>query len=108
MDAGVLLLHGLFEHKGRHQINSDWFENLNISPHSIDLPGHGEETTIKGHIDSWEENNEALKNGFRNLNNHTKKIVFGHSYGALIATYGVINEIIKPDYLILSAPLFKV
>ena len=76
MDAGVLLLHGLFEHKGRHQINSDWFENLNISPHSIDLPGHGEETTIKGHIDSWEENNEALKNGFRNLNNHTKKIVF--------------------------------
>ena len=63
MDAGVLLLHGLFEHKGRHQINSDWFENLNISPHSIDLPGHGEETTIKGHIDSWEENNEALKNG---------------------------------------------
>ena len=74
MDAGVLLLHGLFEHKGRHQINSDWFENLNISPHSIDLPGHGEETTIKGHIDSWEENNEALINGFRNLSNHIKKI----------------------------------
>ena len=107
MDAGVLLLHGLFEHKGRHQINSDWFENLNISPYSIDLPGHGEESTTKGHIDSWEENNEALKNGFLNLSNYDKKIVFGHSYGALIATYGVINEIIKPDYLILSAPLFK-
>ena len=37
MDAGVLLLHGLFEHKGRHQINSDWFENLSISPYTIDL-----------------------------------------------------------------------
>ena len=36
MDAGVLLLHGLFEHKGRHQINFDWFENLGISPHLID------------------------------------------------------------------------
>ena len=95
MDAGVLLLHGLFEHKGRHQINSDWFENLNVSPHSIDLPGHGEKSTTKGHIDSWDENNEALKIGFQNLNNHNKKIVFGHSYGALIATYGVINQIVK-------------
>ena len=47
MDAGVLLLHGLFEHKGRHQINSDWFENLSISPHTIDLPGHGKNQQLR-------------------------------------------------------------
>ena len=64
MDAGVLLLHGLFEHKGRHQINFDWFENLGISPHLIDLPGHGEGTIKKGHIQSWEDNESALKKGF--------------------------------------------
>jgi len=107
MDTGVLLLHGLFEHKGRHQINADWFKNLNISPYLIDLPGHGENSTTKGHIDSWEENNEALKKGFENLENYSKKIIFGHSYGALIATYGVINKIVEPDFLILSAPSFK-
>ena len=107
MDAGVLLLHGLFEHKGRHQINFDWFENLGISPHLIDLPGHGEETIKKGHIQSWEDNESALKKGFENLNSFSTKILFGHSYGALISVYGVINEVIKPDYLILTAPLFK-
>ena len=107
MDTGVLLLHGLFEHKGRHQINSDWFKNLNISPYLIDLPGHGEHSSTKGHIDSWDENNEALKKGFQNLENYPKKIIFGHSYGALIAAYGVINKIVEPDFLILSAPLFK-
>ena len=25
---GVLILHGLFEHKGRHEINAKWFEKF--------------------------------------------------------------------------------
>ena len=103
----VLLLHGLFEHKGRQKINAEWFEKLNIHTHLIDLPGHGNAAENKGDIDSWEDNNIAVLNGFKNIQNANKKILFGHSYGGLVATYAVLKEVVKPDYLILSAPLFE-
>ena len=103
----VLLLHGLFEHKGRHKINADWFDNLGMKSHLIDLPGHGASSKKKGDIDSWEDNDNAVINGFKNIQSAGKKILFGHSYGGLIATNAVLKEIVKPDYLILTAPLFE-
>ena len=103
----VLLLHGLFEHKGRHKINADWFDNLGMKSHLIDLPGHGTSAKKKGDIDSWEDNDNAVINGFENIQSAGKKILFGHSYGGLIATNAVLKEIVKPDYLILTAPLFE-
>ena len=106
-NTGVLLLHGLFEHKGRQKINAEWFEKLNIQSHLINLPGHGSDVSIKGDIDSWEENNVAVVNGFKNIQDVEKKILFGHSYGGLVAADAVLKEVVKPDYLILSAPLFQ-
>ncbi len=106
-NTGVLLLHGLFEHKGRQKINAEWFEKLNIHSHLIDLPGHGSETNNKGDIGSWEENSSAVVSGFKNIQSVEKKILFGHSYGGLVAADAVLKEVVKPDYLILSAPLFQ-
>ena len=107
VNTEVLLLHGLFEHKGRHKINADWFDKLGIKSHLIDLPGHGSDAKKKGDIDSWVENDNAVINGFQNIQSAEKKILFGHSYGGLVATNAVLKEIVKPDYLILTAPLFK-
>ena len=106
-NTGALLLHGLFEHKGRHQINADWFNNLNINTTLIDLPGHGKEASNRGDIDSWERNNQAVIEGFKSLENFDNKVLMGHSYGGLVAAYSILKGIISPDYLILSAPLFK-
>ena len=106
-NTGALLLHGLFEHKGRHQINADWFNNLNINTTLIDLPGHGKEDSNKGDIDSWERNDQAVEKAFKSLENFDNKVLMGHSYGGLVAAYSILRGIISPDYLILSAPLFK-
>ena len=106
-NTGALLLHGLFEHKGRHQINADWFNNLNINTTLIDLPGHGKEDSNKGDIDSWERNDQAVVKAFKSLENFDNKVLMGHSYGGLVAAYSILRGIISPDYLILSAPLFK-
>ena len=106
-NTGALLLHGLFEHKGRHQINADWFNNLNINTTLIDLPGHGKEDSNKGDIDSWERNDQAVEEAFKSLENFDNKVLMGHSYGGLVAAYSILRGIISPDYLILSAPLFK-
>ena len=106
-NTGALLLHGLFEHKGRHQINADWFNNLNINTTLIDLPGHGKEASNRGDIDSWERNDQAVIEAFKSLENFDNKVLMGHSYGGLVAAYSILKGIISPDYLILSAPLFK-
>ena len=106
-NTGALLLHGLFEHKGRHQINADWFDNLNIKTTLIDLPGHGKEDLNKGDIESWEINDQAIKNAFEDIEKYDDKVLIGHSYGGLVAAYSVLKGDVSPDFLILSAPLFK-
>ena len=83
------------------------FDKLGIKSHLIDLPGHGSDAKKKGDIDSWVENDNAVINGFQNIQSAEKKILFGHSYGGLVATNAVLKEIVKPDYLILTAPLFE-
>ncbi|MDA2970180.1 MAG: alpha/beta hydrolase [Actinomycetota bacterium] len=104
-NSGALVVHGLFEHKGRHQDNVNWLNNLGIQAFSINLPGHGD-IKYKGHIESWNENYEAIKEGFKLLDSVEKKIVFAHSYGCLVTLSAVLSGNIKPDYLILSAPHF--
>jgi alpha-beta hydrolase superfamily lysophospholipase len=106
-NTGALLLHGLFEHKARHQINADWFNNLKIETTLIDLPGHGQDDLNRGDIDSWERNDQAVEGAFTRIENYDTKVLIGHSYGGLVAAYSVLKKIISPDYLILSAPLFK-
>ena len=80
-NTAALMLHGLFEHKGRHQINADWFNNLKIETTLIDLPGHGAEEVNKGDIESWEKNDSAILEAFNGISNFDKKILIGHSYG---------------------------
>ena len=80
---------------------------LEIETTLIDLPGHGSEESSKGHIETWQKNDEAVLDAFNGLKNYDKKILIGHSYGGLVATYSVLKKIVSPDYLILSAPLFE-
>ena len=66
-NSSILLLHGLFEHKGRQTINAEWFEKLNITPFLVDLPGHGKDVENKGDLESWEQNDDAVIEAFKQL-----------------------------------------
>ena len=102
---GALVLHGLFEHKGRHQDNVAWLQKLGIEAFSFNLPGHGE-VEEKGHIESWEENLTTITSEYEKIAKKDKKIIFAHSYGSLVAVSAILRNRIEPDYLILSAPHF--
>jgi len=104
-NLGALVVHGLFEHKGRHQDNVEWLKNLGIKTYSLNLPGHGD-IAKKGHIEGWDENIEKIVNAFEKISSKDKKIIFAHSYGSLVAVSAVLRKKINPDYLILSAPHF--
>ena len=103
---GALVLHGLFEHKGRHKDNVAWLEKLGIEAFSFNLPGHGE-VDEQGHIDSWEENLTAISSAYQKIAKKDKKIIFAHSYGSLVSVSAILRNMIEPDYLILSAPHFE-
>ncbi len=85
---GALVVHGLFEHKGRHEDNVAWLEKLGIEAHSFNLPGHGD-VDEKGHIESWDENIESISKAYEEIEAKEKKIIFAHSYGSL-AIIGII------------------
>ena len=59
--TGLILFHGFFEHKERHRLNAEWFENLGINTHLVDLPGHGEDAIEKGDLESWDEVNKTAE-----------------------------------------------
>ena len=102
---GALVVHGLFEHKGRHQDNLAWLEKLGIETYSFNLPGHGE-VNEKGHLESWDENMIAISEAYEKIKTKDKKIIFSHSYGSLVSVSAILQNKINPDYLILSAPHF--
>ena len=104
-NLGALVVHGLFEHEGRHKDNVEWLKNLGIETYSLNLPGHGD-IKEKGHIETWDENIEAIVNAYNKIANKDKKIIFAHSYGSLVSVSAILREKIDPDYLILSAPHF--
>ena len=104
-NLGALVVHGLFEHEGRHKDNVEWLKNLGIETYSFNLPGHGD-IDEKGHIETWDENVEAIVNAYSKISNKDRKIIFAHSYGSLVTVSAILREKINPDYLILSAPHF--
>ena len=104
-NLGALVVHGLFEHEGRHKDNVEWLKNLGIETYSLNLPGHGD-IDEKGHIETWDENIEGLVNAYNKIVNKDIKIIFAHSYGSLVSVSAILREKIDPDYLILSAPHF--
>ena len=101
---GILLIHGLWEHQGRHDINASWFKNLNIDPFLMDLPGHGNNTEVFGHIEKWDEIENSVEQAYKKLNQYDIKLVFGISFGGQVGLHCILKGIIDPDFLILSAP----
>ena len=67
-NLGALVVHGLFEHEGRHKDNVEWLKNLGIETYSLNLPGHGD-IDEKGHIETWDENIEAIVNAYNKIVN---------------------------------------
>ena len=45
------------------------------------MPGHGKEEVNKGDIESWEINDQAVKDAFKDIEKYDNKVLIGHSYG---------------------------
>lgn len=108
-DIGIVLVHGLAEHKGRyHDFISQLLKN-NISVFAIDLRGHGESSGKRGDVKDFSNYLSDLHSFVCYIRDKYPKLklaIFGHSLGGLIScayvsTYNTI------DFLILSSPLLN-
>ena len=102
--VGILLIHGLWEHKGRHDVNASWFKNLNIEPFLVDLPGHGKNADVFGHIEQWEEVENSIVEAYKVIESYEVKIVFGISFGGQVALHCILKNIIAVSYTHLTLP----
>ena len=50
----------------------------------MDLPGHGNNTEVFGHIEKWDEIENSVEQAYKKLNQYDIKLVFGISFGGQV------------------------
>jgi lysophospholipase len=104
--VGIIIIHGIAEHKGRYEEFADRLYAAGISVFAPDLRGHGESSGTRGHIESFDDYMKDLDAFIRHTRREfpeLKLAVFGHSIGGLIAAAHAA-EYGGADFLVLSSP----
>jgi len=103
---GVVIVHGLAEHKGRYNDFIDSLADAGISVFAIDLRGHGESDGKRGDVQDFGDFIDDLHDAIKRIKSSYPKLklaLFGHSIGGLIASV-YCAEYSDIHYLILSSP----
>jgi alpha-beta hydrolase superfamily lysophospholipase len=109
--AVVGLLHGYAEHGERYGHVADAWAERGIATVAIDLRGHGRAEGRRGHCDRFEEyfdDAAELERLVREKQPDVPAILFGHSFGGLIAASVVERKAAPWRALLLSSPFFDV
>ena len=103
---GVLVLvHGSGEHHGRYEWLIDKWRTNGFHVVAGDLPGHGQTTRRRGHIDSFDEYIEAVSSWVKEAETYGLPIfLFGHSLGGLVVIRTMTEKQLPVDAVILSSP----
>ena len=86
--VGVIILHGLAEHKGRYEEFMDRLAAAGISAFAVDLRGQGESSGRRGDVENFDDYLSDLDSFVRFVRKKhpgLKLAIFGHSLGGLIA-----------------------
>jgi alpha-beta hydrolase superfamily lysophospholipase len=105
--AHVLLVHGLGEHSGRYEQVGAWLTATGFAVHAYDLRGFGGSAGARAHVDRWSRVHDDLAervSAVARVAATRPVVVYGQSLGALVALGAVVDDRIRPDLLVLSAP----
>jgi alpha-beta hydrolase superfamily lysophospholipase len=109
-NIGIIIIHGLAEHKGRYIEFINKLHSLKYSVFALDLIGHGESSGKKGDLNNFAEYVAELEKFVLHIrkNYPLMKIgLFGHSLGGLVACWYVSEYKNGVTFLILSNPLLE-
>lgn len=108
--AIILLVHGMGEHCQRYNRIAKVLNNAGYTVCSMDLPHHGRSDGKKGHVDSFEQFQQAVLGLYQRIQqDYASKPLFllGHSMGGLISARFLIDNQDKFDGAILSGPAIE-
>ncbi len=90
--ALVAIVHGLGEHSGRYAALAGELVSSRYTVVALDLPGHGEASGPRGHIESWTQLRDQIvpsmftaSRGLPNQPMDLPAVLLGHSMGAVVA-----------------------
>ncbi|WP_377888092.1 alpha/beta hydrolase [Alkalihalobacillus sp. R86527] len=103
--AVIVLVHGAGEHHGRY----DWLVSkwLDADFHVVlgDLPGQGESSRRRGHIDSFDQYIETIEKWVKAAHEfHLPVFLLGHSMGGLAVIRTIMEKNLSLSGVILSSP----
>lgn len=104
---GLVLLHGLAEHKGRYADFIETMYNAGISVFAVDLRGHGESGGARADVDDFStymDDLDSVVHHIRQQHPNLRIALLGHSLGGLVAA-GYVENHTGIECLILSSPL---
>ena len=88
-EAGILVVHGLFEHSGRYQELGEYMASSRVSTFALDTRGHGASEGRRGHIRRFDVLLQDLDRFRREVQGllpiGTPLFLLGHSMGGLVA-----------------------
>lgn len=103
----VLLVHGLGEHSGRYEHVGAWLTGAGFAVHAYDHRCFGGSRGRRAWVDRWSVLHDDLAErvgAVTKAADGRPVAVYGHSLGGLIALGAVLDDQIRPDLLVLSAP----
>ena len=109
--AIVLTVHGAGEHIGRYKHVAKWFNAQGISMVGGDLPGLGQSTEHRGHIEDFNQYVNKLEEWLEYIKKqwpNTPVFLFGHSMGGLIVLRFLEEKNEKLAGAILSSPAISI
>jgi len=98
----VLLIHGLGDHSGRYLKLARVLMEKGMGVYTFDFPGHGKSPGKRGHT-TIEKIMEIMDEIIEEIKE--KPILFGHSFGGLVAIRYAETRPDKPKGVIASSPL---
>ncbi len=98
----VLFIHGLGDHSGRYLKLAKVLMEKGMGVYTFDLPGHGKSSGKRGHT-TIEKIMEIIDEIIGELKE--KPILFGHSFGGLVAIRYAETRPDKPKGVIASSPM---
>jgi len=103
--AVVQLVHGLGEHVGRHERLAVDLTRAGFAVHGFDLRGHGYSQGARVNVRRFDRYLDDLAVVVASAPPAPALVLLGHSLGGLVAARAVQDGVVKPDLLVLSAPL---
>jgi alpha-beta hydrolase superfamily lysophospholipase len=105
--ASILLVHGIGEHSGRYEHVGDQMTAAGLEVQAYDQRGQGGSGGRRGDVEGWSQFHEDLAERLavvRAAAAGHPVVLYGHSFGGLVAAGYLLTDRPAPDIAVLTSP----